>query len=108
MRSNPSPNPPLPGNSRELWKATDLPERELDRMHSGVPIQCQYCVGQTFRRSRLRSADIRNLLLMRYPVRCIRCAQRQTVSFTVAGISAPSYLRRRDAPQAQHPHDSRR
>ncbi len=59
----------------------------------GVPIRCQFCIGQTFRRSRLRVDDIRSLLLMRYPVRCTRCAQRQLVSFTIAGISLGSSVR---------------
>ena len=60
---------------------------------SGIPIQCQFCVGRTFRRSRLRSSDLPQLFLMRYPVRCRRCSQRQMVSFTVAGISVPSHVR---------------
>lgn len=55
-----------------------------------VPIQCQYCSSQSFRRSRLRSEDFWSMLLMRYPVRCLRCNQRQLVSFTVAGISLSS------------------
>jgi hypothetical protein len=54
-----------------------------------VPIRCQYCSHQSFRRSSLRSSDFKQLLLMRYPVRCLRCGQRQMVSFTVAGISLP-------------------
>ncbi len=57
---------------------------------NGEPIYCQFCPGQEFRRSRLRSADIRQLLQMRYPVRCLRCGQRQLVSFTVAALSLPS------------------
>lgn len=95
-------------HERELWRTTEASERELQRMHSGVPIQCQFCVGQTFRRSRLRASDFASILLMRYPVRCTRCAQRQAVSFTVAGISAPSYLRRRDAPAPKASSGSRR
>ena len=59
----------------------------------GIPIQCQFCIGRSFRRSRLRSSDLPQLLLMRYPVRCRRCSQRQMVSFTVAGISVPSHVR---------------
>lgn len=83
--------------SRQMWRNTSEDDRELERMHHGTPIQCQFCVGQKFRRSRLRGADIRELLLLRYPVRCTRCSQRQSVSFTVAGVSMPSYLRQRDA-----------
>lgn len=59
----------------------------------GVPIRCQYCIAQKFRRSRLRSDDFRSILLMRYPVRCVRCGQRQLVSFTLAGISLASNVR---------------
>ena len=58
-----------------------------------MPIQCQYCSGQIFRRSRLRSEDFLQMFLMRYPVRCLRCRQRQMVSFTVAGISLSSLTR---------------
>jgi hypothetical protein len=70
---------------------------------AGVPIRCQYCVGQSFRRSRLRSDDVRSIFLMRYPVRCLRCAQRQLVSFTLAGISLPANARtqRRRRPSQQ-------
>ncbi len=74
-------------------------------MSSGVPLQCQFCVGQRFRRSRLRLGDIPQLLLMRYPVRCARCNQRQTVSFTVAAVSIPSDVRHRHRPA---PHIPRR
>lgn len=68
-------------------------------VHSGqgVAIQCQFCPGQSFRRSRLRADDIQHLLKMRYPVRCLRCGQRQMVSFTVAGISVPSHVKQRRA-----------
>jgi hypothetical protein len=59
----------------------------------GVPIQCQFCSGQSFRRSTLRGEDFTQLLLMRYPVRCLRCSQRQSVSFTVAGISLSSKIK---------------
>jgi hypothetical protein len=63
----------------------------------GVQIQCQFCPGQRFRRSKVRMADLTQILLMRYPVRCLRCSQRQWVSFTVAGISVPSHVRQRHA-----------
>jgi hypothetical protein len=61
----------------------------------GMEIQCQYCPGQAFRRSRLRIKDIQDLLLMRYPVRCLRCGQRQVVSFAVASVSVPSHIKQR-------------
>src|SRR5580698_6655524 len=59
----------------------------------GVPIQCQYCSGQTFRRSTLRSEDLSEILLMRYPVRCLRCSQRQMVSFTIASLALSSSIK---------------
>jgi hypothetical protein len=60
---------------------------------NGAPIRCQYCTGQSFRRSSLRSQDLTEILLMRYPVRCLRCSQRQLVSFTVAGLSVSSSIK---------------
>ncbi len=63
------------------------------RSPGGIPIQCQFCVGRNFRRSRWRKGDFKQLLLMRYPVRCLRCSQRQWVSFSVAGISIPSHAK---------------
>jgi hypothetical protein len=67
---------------------------------SGVPIQCQFCPCQSFRRSRVRMADVKQIFLMRYPVRCLRCSQRQLVSFTIAGISVPSHVKQRRARHA--------
>jgi DNA-directed RNA polymerase subunit RPC12/RpoP len=60
---------------------------------NGVPIRCQYCTGQSFRRSSLRSQDLTEILLMRYPVRCLRCSQRQLVSFTVASLAISSSIK---------------
>ena len=73
---------------------------------NGAPIRCQYCTGQSFRRSSLRSQDLTEILLMRYPVRCLRCSQRQLVSFTVAGLSISSSIkinkRRRQSVLPEH------
>jgi hypothetical protein len=68
--------------------------------YHGVPIQCQFCSGQSFRRSTLRSDDISQILLMRYPVRCLRCGQRQMVSYTIASLALSSSIkpRRRHRP----------
>jgi DNA-directed RNA polymerase subunit RPC12/RpoP len=70
--------------------------------YNGVPIQCQYCSGQSFRRSTLRVDDFIQILRMRYPVRCLRCGQRQLVSYTVASLSISSSIkpRRRHRPVA--------
>jgi hypothetical protein len=62
---------------------------------NGVPIRCQFCSGQTFRRSTLRGDDFTDILLMRYPVRCLRCSQRQLVSFTIASLSLSSSVKPR-------------
>ncbi len=69
-------------------------ETALGHAHSaGLPVQCQFCVGREFRRSRLRVADVKQILSLRYPVRCLRCNQRQMVSFSVAGLSLPAHTR---------------
>ena len=47
-------------------------------------------------------ADIKQIFLMRYPVRCLRCSQRQLVSFTIAGISVPSHVKQRSARHVSH------
>ena len=92
--------------SNPLWATNSIREPATEKMSSGIPLQCQFCVGQSFRRSRLRAADIPQLLLMRYPVRCARCSQRQTVSFTVAAVSIPSYIRHRHRSGASQREDS--
>jgi hypothetical protein len=77
------------GSRRESSQAPLLPPR------IGIVVRCQFCPGHEFRRSRLRQNDLRHILLMRYPVRCLRCAQRQLVSFTVAALSLSSSTRQR-------------
>lgn len=59
----------------------------------GAPITCQFCSGQEFRRSKRRTDDISQLLLLSFPVRCIRCGERQYVSFAVAAVSLSSSKR---------------
>jgi hypothetical protein len=87
----------------------DTPRRRKEHPHSshshtpylgldprnGVPIQCQFCSGQAFRRSTLRGDDFSQIFLMRYPVRCLRCSQRQLVSFTIASLSLSSSIKPR-------------
>ena len=70
----------------------------------GVPIQCQHCIAQDFRRSRLHLDDLKHLFMMRYPVRCLRCSQRQLVSFTIAGLSIPSHIKQRRARRILNEH----
>jgi hypothetical protein len=62
---------------------------------NGIAIQCQYCPAQSFRRSRVRGGDLQDIFFMRYPVRCLRCGQRQMVSFTVASVSVPSHVKQK-------------
>ena len=66
----------------------------------GRAIQCQFCSGREFRRSRLRNEDLAQLFLLRYPVRCMRCGQRQLVSLTVAALAVSSTTRQ---PRPQRP-----
>jgi DNA-directed RNA polymerase subunit RPC12/RpoP len=71
---------------------------------SGVALRCQHCSHQSFRRSSLRTTDFTQIFFMRYPVRCLRCGQRQMVSFTVAGISLPAGVRHKtfENPTSKH------
>lgn len=62
---------------------------------NGIAIQCQYCPAQSFRRSSVRARDLQDIFFMRYPVRCLRCGQRQMVSFTVASVSVPSHVKQK-------------
>jgi hypothetical protein len=78
-------HPPHSSHSNSIY--SDVPAAR------GVPLRCQFCASQSFRRSSLRAADLGQLLLMRYPVRCLRCGQRQMVSFTVAGISIAASIK---------------
>ena len=50
-------------------------------------IGCVFCTNPTFRRSRVRIHDIVELLLLRYPMRCMRCNQRQYGYFLTAGMA---------------------
>ncbi len=63
----------------------------------GGSVQCKFCPGQSFRRSRLHFYDLIRFLIMRYPVRCLECGRRQTKSFAVARVSVPSHVNHRRA-----------
>jgi hypothetical protein len=64
----------------------DKDKRSVDDMGA----QCVSCAGGSFRRSRLKVGDIWSLLVLRYPVRCLACSKRQTVSLAVAARAASS------------------
>jgi DNA-directed RNA polymerase subunit RPC12/RpoP len=90
---------PFDQDSRNRQRAHSSHDRaiysDVSASNNGVPLRCQYCSHQSFRRSSLRAADFTQILLMRYPVRCLRCGQRQMVSFTVASISLSSSVKPR-------------
>lgn len=52
-------------------------------------IACAFCGNTRFRRSRVRLPDLMEVLLLRYPLRCMRCNQRQYGSYLTAGLSLP-------------------
>ncbi len=45
---------------------------------------CGFCGHAGFRRSRVRFTDVLQFLLLKYPVRCTRCGQRQYVPLRIA------------------------
>jgi hypothetical protein len=55
--------------------------------------RCRFCPGHEFRRSRFRPKDAFKLLLLRYPVRCLRCRQRQTINVFAARRAESSKAR---------------
>ena len=63
-------------------------DRPVVELAEGV-VGCPHCGNPRFRRSRLRFTDFTELLMLRYPVRCTRCGQRQYTDFNVAMLSFP-------------------
>ncbi|AFL90297.1 hypothetical protein Terro_4090 [Terriglobus roseus DSM 18391] len=63
-------------------------DRPVVELAEGV-VACPLCGNPRFRRSRLRFTDFAEILMMRYPVRCTRCGQRQYTDFNVAMMSFP-------------------
>ncbi len=57
-------------------------------LHPGT-IACSFCGNNRFRRSRLRFHDLKELVLLRFPLRCTRCSQRQYNDFAIAWLSYP-------------------
>jgi hypothetical protein len=72
-------------------------KRHVDDMGA----QCRSCVGRSFRRSRLKVKDMWSLLVLRYPVRCLSCSIRQTVSLPVAARAVSSKVRQVRAAQSR-------
>ena len=61
-------------------------------------VRCLFCPGTSFRRSKLRTSDLLHVFLLRYPVRCLTCSQRQFASIPIAGLSVPASVRHSRAP----------
>ena len=61
-------------------------------------VRCLFCPGTSFRRSKLRTSDLLHVLVLRYPVRCLTCSQRQFASIPIAGLSVPASVRHSRAP----------
>ncbi|SDF79750.1 hypothetical protein [Terriglobus roseus] len=53
-------------------------------------VACPFCGNPQFRRSRLRFMDLFEVLMLRYPVRCTRCAKRQFTDIYIALLSYPA------------------
>ena len=66
---------------------------------------CAFCMGRTFRRSRLKLKDVGSLLTLHYPVRCLSCSKRQSVGLDVARKAVPSTVRQVRAPREETPWD---
>jgi hypothetical protein len=49
-----------------------------------MEIRCYDCGSTQFRRSRLRLSDLKRLLFLRYPVRCLSCFRRAYTSIPTA------------------------
>lgn len=56
----------------------------------GGAIACIFCGHSKFRRSRVLFSDLREMLLLRYPVRCMRCHQRQHGYLLTAALAHAS------------------
>lgn len=75
----------------------DRPTVELRKGAVG----CPFCGNSRFRRSRLRFTDLVEVLMLRYPVRCTRCSQRQFTDLYIAMMSYPPKYRGERMAQGQ-------
>lgn len=71
--------------------------KHLVEAYSDAPVvderlerSCTFCGNMGFRRSRLRFTDLFRLLTLKFPVRCVRCGQRQYVAYGVASMAQPA------------------
>lgn len=83
------------GDRRHLVRPYE--DRPVVELSQGT-VACPFCGNGNFRRSRLRFSDLLEMLLLRYPVRCTRCSQRQFVEISIALLSfAPKHVGPRPA-----------
>ena len=61
-------------------------ENPVIELAKGV-LGCEFCGYNRFRRSRFRFPDLLELLRLRYPMRCMRCSQRQYHDVNLALLS---------------------
>ncbi len=72
-----------------MMTATGVP-----MIHSeDMGVQCEFCAGRSFRRSKLQGKDVMPLLFLRYPVRCLSCSKRQAVNLAVAQRAVSSRVK---------------
>ncbi len=77
------------------------PDQKIEATDTGRT--CAFCMGRTFRRSRLKFKDVGRLLVFHYPVRCLSCSKRQSVGMDVARRAVPSTVRQVRAPKPATP-----
>lgn len=65
--------------------------------------RCEFCAGRSFRRSHLQVKDLLPLLIFHYPVRCLSCSKRQSVSLFVAKRALPSTVKQVRSPWTETP-----
>lgn len=75
-------------------------ERPTVELRKGA-VGCPFCGNAHFRRSRLRFTDLAEVLMLRYPVRCTRCSQRQYTDLYIAMLSASPKFRGERLAQGQ-------
>jgi hypothetical protein len=92
--NSPCPNVTIAGHQRRMIAHPNSYEakRWVNR------VVCSDCFSASFRMSRIRVKDIKQLVLLRLPVRCRQCHRRCHVNFRAALLNAAkvSYLPKRE------------
>ncbi|GAA3754520.1 hypothetical protein [Terriglobus aquaticus] len=82
-------DPLLPSVQENAGTSYDGGATDSDQKLPDGVIGCVFCANTKFRRSRVRIHDVGELLLLRYPMRCMRCNQRQYGYFVTAAYALP-------------------